>query len=52
MEIKQSASPVSEKDKKEKAAVTTQYDCGQECRICPFPGAKCVNDPELWANVK
>ncbi len=52
METKRKYTSVPEKDQKEKAVVTVQYDCGQECRICPFPGAKCVNNPELWNDVK
>ena len=38
-------------EKAERTAVTREYDCGEECRICPFPGAKCVSDPEIFKNL-
>ena len=32
--------------------MTSQYACGDSCRICPFPGARCVDDPDIWERVK
>lgn len=36
----------------QRTQVTLEYECGQDCRTCPFPGAKCVSDPDLWQHVK
>lgn len=36
----------------EKARVTAEYECGENCRTCPFPGAKCVANPEIWKHIK
>lgn len=36
----------------QKAKVIQEYECGRDCRICPFPGAKCVKDPDMWRHVK
>lgn len=43
---------LSEKELKDRLEVLRQYECGEECRLCPFPGAKCVSDPEVFKTIK
>ena len=39
--------------KQQKAVITGDYVCSKNCRTCPFPGAKCVENPEYyWAHIK
>jgi thiamine biosynthesis protein ThiC len=28
------------------------YECGKCCRLCPFPGLKCVIDQGTWKRIK
>lgn len=39
-------------DKINKNKVIFDYNCGHECRICPFPGAKCVNDSDFANKIR
>lgn len=39
-------------DKVNRNKVLSDYNCGHECRICPFPGAKCVNDSDLVKKIR
>lgn len=39
--------------KQQKEMVTGDYACSKNCRTCPFPGAKCVENPEYhWTHIK
>ncbi len=42
----------TKKIQEQKEAIIAEYDCSKHCRSCPFPGAKCVNNPEMWKYIK
>lgn len=58
MEVKK---PVGEQKKLLKNSIQAQlttenvvqdYNCNKCCRICPFPGLKCVINQETWRRIK
>lgn len=32
------------KEQKAREQILSDYDCGQKCFFCPFPGAQCAKD--------